>query len=200
MIYTSSYENSMNANIKKFSLSKKNFMNAENISIFNFDIPVIDDPSSKYIEIYIEEYYNKVLSKLDIEETYKHLNNSVLISEEEPHILSNRHIIAEWFYLFLNKEVKEVKISDSKTEFLDRDINIRNVLEKIVKKNIDMGDFNSIRAYFLDKKIDNIISHIDNIDKNIEVLRKIGLLRVEVECLENEYNYIKKAKKICKRV
>lgn len=137
---------------------------------------------------------------MDIEETYKHLNNSVLISEEEPYILSNRHIIAEWFYLFLNKEVKEVKISDSKIEFLDREINIRNVLEKVVKKNIDMGDFNSIRAYFLDKKIDNIISHIDNIDKNIEVLRKIGLLRVEVECLENEYNYINKTKKICKRV
>ena len=49
-------------------------------------------------EEYTERYYNEVLSKLNPEEVYRKLNNSILFCYEKRGDFCHRHIVSDWFH------------------------------------------------------------------------------------------------------
>ena len=66
---------------------------------------ISEEENNKY---YIEEYYDLILSKLDIEKVYSDLNNNILLCYEGGNEFCHRHIVASWFELFLGVNVPEV--------------------------------------------------------------------------------------------
>lgn len=83
---------------------------------------------------YIEEFYNQVLKELDPEETYKLLDNTILLCYEDNDKFCHRHIVAAWLELSLNVDIKEVKIDDISIEILEKPTYIKETLEKIIKE------------------------------------------------------------------
>ena len=87
----------------------------------------------------------------------------------------------------------EVKIIDSKIELLERPSYIKNTLESVMKENINMKGFNSLRALFLyqmGERIEARINLLKNNTKNdfdnyqIESNR----LKDEARIIEENYN------------
>lgn len=83
---------------------------------------------------YIEKYYEHVLSKLDSEEVYKELDNSVLLCYEDNNDFCHRHIVSAWFELTLGVETCEAKINKGKIEIVDRPAYIKEYLQKVMNK------------------------------------------------------------------
>ena len=69
---------------------------------------------------YIEEYYKEILLKLDPEKVYRDLDNSFLLCYEENMEFCHRHIVSAWLELFLDIEIKEVKVDNLYIEELQR--------------------------------------------------------------------------------
>ncbi len=146
--------------------------------------------------IFILKYYQENLINLNPLELYKKLNNfytSILLSYEEATEFSHRHIIASWLELLLDVKIQEVKIIDSKIELLERPSYIKNTLESVMKENINMKGFNSLRALFLyqmGERIEARINLLKNNTKNdfdnyqIESNR----LKDEARIIEENYN------------
>jgi len=84
---------------------------------------------------YIENYYNEVLSKLDPEEVYRDLNNSVLLCYEDSNEFCHRHIVAEWLELTLGIKVFECIIIKNNLEIVDRPKYVKKYLLKIMNNN-----------------------------------------------------------------
>ena len=115
----------------------------ENIGIIS------EEENNRY---YIEQYYLQVLSKLDPEDIYQKLDNSVLLCYEETDQFCHRHIVAEWFQLLLDIHVPEIKMNENNIEELERPTYIKIYLEEAIKKNKNMKDFKSLRALYLFEK------------------------------------------------
>ena len=75
------------------------------------------EENNKY---YILEYYKQVLSKLNPEDVYRDLDNSVLLCYEPNDDFCHRHIVSAWFELFLGITVSEVKIEKNTTNNIKR--------------------------------------------------------------------------------
>lgn len=84
---------------------------------------------------YIENYYKEVLSKLDPEEVYRDLNNSILLCYEDSNEFCHRHIVAEWLELTLGIKVFECIIIKNNLEIVDRPKYVRKYLLKIMNNN-----------------------------------------------------------------
>ena len=54
---------------------------------------ILEEDNNK---LYVFEYYRTVLMKLDPEEVYNKLNNSVLLCYEDSDDFCHRHIVADW--------------------------------------------------------------------------------------------------------
>lgn len=63
-----------------------------------------EEENNKY---YIREYYKQVLSKLDPNQVYKELDNSILLCYEKNEEFCHRHIVSAWFEILLGTEVPE---------------------------------------------------------------------------------------------
>lgn len=110
-------------------------------------------PEEENTKYYIREYYIQVLSKLDPEEVYNELNNSVLLCYEENTDFCHRHIVAAWFELFLvGVRVPEIKANNLKIEEVDKPTNIKKYLEEIIKSTKDMKGYNDLRSLYLMEK------------------------------------------------
>lgn len=113
---------------------------------------ISEEENTKY---YIEEYYKQVLSKLDPDKIYHELlknNYYVLLCYEDNLDFCHRHIVSSWFNLFLDIEVPEIKIVNNKKNIILKPENmdfITNVLEECIRKDINMYNFNCIRAAYL---------------------------------------------------
>ncbi len=83
---------------------------------------------------YIEKYYETVLSKLDPEETYKKLDNAILLCYEDSNEFCHRHIVAAWFELHLDVKVPDIIVSDEKIEEQEIPSYIKEMLEEIIKE------------------------------------------------------------------
>lgn len=79
---------------------------------------------------YIENYYNLVLSKLDPNEVYEDLNNSILLCYEDSSDFCHRHIVAVWLELMIDIKVDECHIIDSNLEIVKRPDYIKEYLIK----------------------------------------------------------------------
>lgn len=158
MIYTSNYNEQKRTIYKTYSISgdrgreanykgecysklapKKSFWQVWHDNIGK----ISEEENNKY---YIEEYWREVLSKLDPEEVYDELNGSTLLCYENNNEFCHRHIVAAWFELLLNKKVPEINYL---REEVERPEYIKEYLEEIIKKNINMRGFTSLRARYL---------------------------------------------------
>lgn len=107
---------------------------------------ISEEENNKY---YIQEYYKQVLSKLDPEEVYRELDNSILLGYESNTNFSNRHIVSAWFEILLDVDVKEVKVKNNQIIQVDRPNYIKKYLEESMKQSVDMRGFKSLRALYL---------------------------------------------------
>ena len=147
MIYTSSYNNCKTNKYKTYSISedrgksvnyngnvypalapKKEFWQIWHNNIGKLDY----DVNNKY---YIEEYYKQVLSKLNPEQVYNKLDNSILLCYENNTEFCHRHIVAAWLEIFLDKEVNEVKVEDNDIIELYKPKYIKYYLENYLNDN-----------------------------------------------------------------
>ena len=79
--------------------------------VFNSNIGKIPDMTNyKY---YIKEYYDKVLSKVDIEELLKNEKNPILLCYEKNQEFCHRHILSFYIELKYGIIVKDIKIDDN---------------------------------------------------------------------------------------
>lgn len=97
-----------------------------------------EEENNKY---YIREYYKQVLSKLDPNQVYKELDNSILLCYEKNEEFCHRHIVSAWFEILLGTEVPEVKINKGKIEIVDKPLYIKKYLEDIIKKDMKIENF-----------------------------------------------------------
>lgn len=105
----------------------------------------------------IKGYYEQ-LHKLDLEQYYREIGNSILLCYEDNTEFCHRHIIAAWFELLLDKKVPEIKINGSCVEIVDRPAYIKEYLEEIIKQNINMRGFSSVRAAYLTEEANKFIA------------------------------------------
>ncbi len=122
--------------------------------VWHKNIGVIsEEENNKY---YIEQYYKQVLSKLDPYDIYKYYGDSVFLCYEDNMEFCHRHIVAAWLELLLDIKVREVKANDYDLEEVEKPDYIKKYLEEIMKKNLNMRGFNSLRALYLFKKGDQL--------------------------------------------
>lgn len=190
MIYTSSHKEWQSTFFKTYAISgnrgkdvsyngryysllapKKEFW-----QVWHNNIGIIsDEDNNKY---YIEEYFKQVLIKLDPLKVYNELDDSALLCYESSQEFCHRHIVSAWFELFLDKKVNsldEAKSQEYKVEViknLEIKEQIKKDLEEIIKNNIDMNGFHSLRALYLFQKA--------QIEDN-------NNLKLEAELEENRY-------------
>ena len=177
MIKTSSYKNFKSNLFKTFSISgdrgkkvgykgkcypelapKLSFWRKwhENIGV------VSEEENNKF---YIEEYYKQVLSKLNPEKIYNDLNNSILLCYEESNEFCHRHIVAAWLELFLDEKINEVVVNNGKIVNVERPEYIKNVLEEVIKNNINMRGFTSLRGIYLFEKSEYLESKANKLEE-----------------------------------
>lgn len=110
---------------------------------------VSDEENNRY---YVQEYWNQVLQKLDPEEVYEKLDNSILLCYESNTDFCHRHIVAAWFEILLDVKVPEQKAKEDKIEEVERPVYIKQYLEDAMRCNRNMKEFNSLRALYLFEK------------------------------------------------
>lgn len=154
-------------------------------------------------KFYIEQYYDLVLSKLDVEEVYNDLNYSILLCYGDSNMFCHRHIVAAWIELLLDEKVAEVNVIDGKIVEVEKPDYIKEYLEEIMKSKINMKGFNCLRALYLFEQGNKIDSIADTMFKTDAVGYKIYYgyrqyacsLRVWADEVEAEYNKNNNSKK-----
>ena len=146
MIYTGNYKNCDSSKYKTYSISgdrgKSVNYNGECYpalapkllfwKIWHDNIGKIsEEENNKY---YVEEYWKQVLSKLNPEEIYVNLDNSILLCYENNLEFCHRHIVAAWFEIMLGIKTPEIKIN-YEIEEISRPEYIKNYLENTIEKN-----------------------------------------------------------------
>lgn len=110
---------------------------------------VSDEENNRY---YVQEYWNQVLQKLDPEEVYEKLDNSILLCYESNTDFCHRHIVAAWFEILLDVKVPEQKAKEDEVEEVEKPAYIKKYLEEAMRNNRNMRGFNSLRALYLFEK------------------------------------------------
>lgn len=110
---------------------------------------ISDEENNRY---YVQEYWNQVLQKLNPEEVYEKLDNSILLCYESNTDFCHRHIVAAWFEILLDVKVPEQKAKEDKIEEVERPVYIKQYLEDAMRCNRNMKEFNSLRALYLFEK------------------------------------------------
>jgi len=123
---------------------------------------ISEEENNRY---YVNEYYKQVLSKLDPEEVYRELDNSILLCYEPITKFCHRHIVAAWFELFLDVDVPEVNVSNNEIELVERPSYIKEYLVDAIKQNKDMKGFNSVRALYLYEQGDKLEKQADILEE-----------------------------------
>ena len=205
MIDTSSYNNWQSTNFKTCSISgdygkSANYQGksypelAPKLSfwqVWHDNIGKIsEEKNNRY---YIQEYWNQVLSKLDPEQVYRELDNSVLLCYEANTEFCHRHIVAAWFEILLGINVPETKAKDYEIEEVERPIYIKQYLEEVMRHNRNMRGFNSLRALYLfekGEKLENIANELEEkSDKCYDGYRQAACyIRCDADEAEFEYN------------
>ena len=160
MIYTGSYKVFNNTNYNLYSISKdkgedagyvgKTYLSLAPLESFfrvwKNNRGIIDTlENNKY---YINEFYEQILSKLDPKTIYEELDNSILLCYEDSNDFCHRHLVSAWFELFLGVRVDEVNIIDNELVVVSKPTYIKEYLEYIIRKKLDIDDSISISSYY----------------------------------------------------
>lgn len=92
------------------------------------------------------------MQKLNPEEVYQKLDNSILLCYESNDKFCHRHIVAAWFEILLDVNVPKQKANGDKIEEVERPTYIKLYLEDAMRCNRNMKGFNSLRALYLFEK------------------------------------------------
>ena len=145
---------------------------------------------------YIEEYYKQVLSRLDPEEIFRELGDVTLLCYEEPDEFCHRHIVSAWFELLLGNRVPEQKADGYLIMNVDKPEYIKVELERIMKENLNMRGFNSLRAWYLfDKgeKFEEKARKLESMGKDGDDYKEAACFcRCDADEAEAEYNAAKR--------
>ena len=144
-------------------------------------------------QYYVEEYWKQVLSKLDPEQVYRELDNSILLCYEANTDFCHRHIVAAWFEILLGETVPEVKVKDYQIEEIDRPEYIKEYLEDAMRFNRNMRGFHSLRALYLFEKGEKLELLADELEAKTgechdEYRQAACFLRCDADMAEEEYN------------
>ena len=71
---------------------------------------ISEEENNRY---YVEEYYNQILLKIDIEELLKEEENPILLCYEKGQEICHRHIVAEYIEIKYGIKVKDIKIDEN---------------------------------------------------------------------------------------
>lgn len=92
-------------------------------------------PEEENTRFYIEQYYNKVLSKVDIISLLEKEENPILLCYEDSGDFCHRHVLAEYINIKYGIFVPEIEINKkSEITIKERPKNIRKILEQVLKK------------------------------------------------------------------
>ena len=161
MIYTSNYKNFNSSKFKSISISGDKGKDAGYkgdciLSLapkyyffrkYKDNRGIISDEENEMY--YIREYYQQVLSCLDPSEVYNMLDGMIMLCYEDNTDFCHRHIVAAWLEILLGVNVCEVIEKDNKLISIDRPERIKKMLEVVMRENIDMHGFDSLRAAYL---------------------------------------------------
>lgn len=141
---------------------------------------------------YIEEYYKQVLSKLDPMKVYNKLDTSFLLCYEDNDKFCHRHIVSAWFELFLDEEVKEVKVDGLYIQEVGKPEYIKEILEQVIKDNTNMRGFKSLRALYLFNKGEEFEMEANRCEElsgisYAHLRQAAAYLRSEADMAEEEY-------------
>ena len=150
-------------------------------------------PEEENNRFYVQEYYNQVLSKLDPEQVYGELDNSILLCYEDNIEFCHRHIVAAWFELLLDISVPEIKINGYKIENVVRPNYIKQYLDEVMRNNRNMRGFKSLRALYLFEKGEQLEAKADKLEektgKCYDNYRQAAcFLRCDADEAEGEYS------------
>lgn len=164
MIRTSNYESFKENNLYTISISRDCGEDAGYVGDVYLDLAPEKSLLKRYhknigiipeyenVESYIVEYWNNVLKKLDPEKVYEELNNKILLCYENSDEFCHRHVVAAWFEILLEKNVPEIQLVNGKLIEKERPKYIKEMLERVMKENTDMQNFESLRALYLYNK------------------------------------------------
>lgn len=211
MVYTSNYKNVNLEDLEAFTLSisgdkgksedppytgkcdtrfapKKDFW-----KVWKANIGKVDEKENN--KFYIREFYDKVLSGLDVDTEYRNLDEKVLLCYEGPMAFCHRQVVAAWFELLLGVKVPEiVQVGyDIKEVPTDREW-IKDYLEEYMKEKIDTKGFNSLHAFHVYEKAQKLETNASN-NNDIELA-----LDLRTYAYEEENRYLENKKGRSKRV
>ena len=95
--------------------------------------------------------------------------------------------------MLLDVKIQEVKITNSNIEVLERPSYIKDTLESVMKENINMKGFNSLRALFLYQMGERIEAKINLLKNNSKedfdnYHLEANRLKEEARIIEENYN------------
>jgi len=155
-------------------------------------LTVNQEQNSRY---YVSEYYKQVLSKLDPEEVYNELDNSILVCYEPVREFCHRHIVAAWFEILLEVEVPEVVVDENflveETNNTYKDYIKEYLIDAMMHERI-MNGYRSLRAVYLDEKANKLEEELQQLDIKTgshynDLKQRIIYLRFERDKAENKY-------------
>lgn len=138
---------------------------------------------------YIEEYYKQVLAKLDPVTVFDELKHKILLCYEDSNTFCHRHIVAAWLELCLGIEVPEI---NKDVKMVSRPSYIKTYLEKVMKDNIKMGEFNSIYAKYLfdySIKLSKDVDVIEKYTKNVLSELEDAVVKYSKKSVDEETKY-----------
>lgn len=160
MIYTSSYKECITNKYNTYSISKDRGKDA----FYEGNCYLALAPKESFFRVwcnntgkidqmennkyYIREFYHQILKNLDPKEIYEQLDNSILLCYEDNTQFCHRHLVSAWLELFLDIQVPEVKVLDEKLIIVNKPTYIKNYLEKIIRENIDLQNFSTLKELY----------------------------------------------------
>ena len=112
---------------------------------------------------FIREYFKEVLFRLDPEKVYNDLRYEVVLCAEENEIQG--HIVAGWLSLLLGALVADGRAEDYYVERSERPSYIKDELERIMKEEMEMYNFHSVKAAYLYKQSELLEDKADLVEK-----------------------------------
>ena len=140
---------------------------------------------------------------MDPEKVFRELDNSVLLCYEPNTEFCHRHIVAAWFEILLEEYVPEVKFTDH-LELVSRPEYIKEYLEAIIRKSVNMGNYKSLRAWYLFEKSEELEAKADKLEKETgncydNYRQTACFLRCDADTAEDEYFLRMKQKRLIKK-
>lgn len=139
--------------------------------------------------VYVERYYDEVLSKLDPISIYKKLDGKVILDYEE---IPTRFVLGAWFDIMLGIDLNSYEEFSSEYYLINETFNknIREHLENVIKKRNGTTKFHSPQAnYIYNKslKMEREASEADDPLQSEELMKGALFLRSIVDDIDVKY-------------